>query len=177
MSVPRCEPFHAQIVGALVLSGATDEPGIACRTVLRCGALNIRRRPGTGPCRRLRQFVAETEAFDRYAERRRRSQGPRRRSLARSRRRSSPRPTAHSAAAPGTACSAGRGVAWSLTKPGCLPDIPFWVVGDRDLASDAFCERIWHLGAWPAIPPKKRRSPARPGPAMIAIVSRTSGPA
>ena len=38
---------------------------------------------------------------------------------------------------------------------GCLPDVPGWVVGDRGLASDAFRERIWDLGARPAIPPKR----------------------
>src|SRR5438105_1337947 len=38
---------------------------------------------------------------------------------------------------------------------GCLPDVPGWIVGDRGFASDAFRERIWNLGARPAIPPKR----------------------
>ncbi len=41
----------------------------------------------------------------------------------------------------------------------CLPDVPGWVVGDRGLASDAFRERIWDLGARPAIPPKRTDAP------------------
>ena len=36
-----------------------------------------------------------------------------------------------------------------------LPDAPFWVVGDRGLASHAFRERVWEMGARPAIPPKR----------------------
>ena len=40
-----------------------------------------------------------------------------------------------------------------------LPDAPDWVVGDRGLASDAFRERIWDLGARPAIPPKRTDAP------------------
>ena len=32
-------------------------------------------------------------------------------------------------------------------------------VGDRGLASDAFRERIWDLGARPAIPPKRTDAP------------------
>jgi transposase len=39
--------------------------------------------------------------------------------------------------------------------PGCLPDIPGWVVGDRGLAPDAFGERIRDLGARPAIPTRR----------------------
>lgn len=35
-----------------------------------------------------------------------------------------------------------------------LPDGPGWVVGDRGLASDNLRERIWSLGARPAIPPR-----------------------
>src|SRR3954453_1874122 len=60
---------------------------------------------------------------------------------------------------------------------GCLPDVPGWIVGDRGFASDAFRERIWNLGARPAIPPKRRDapSPARRGSTTIAISSRTSG--
>ena len=42
---------------------------------------------------------------------------------------------------------------------GCLPDVPGWIVGDRGFASDAFRERIWNLGARPAIPPKRRTAP------------------
>ncbi len=38
---------------------------------------------------------------------------------------------------------------------GCLPDIPGWVVGDRGLASDAFRDLIWDIGARPAIPPRR----------------------
>ena len=60
----------------------------------------------------------------------------------------------------------GRAVAFALAPgqahelpmgPGlldCLPDVPGWVVGDRGLASDTFRDRIWDLGARPAIPPK-----------------------
>jgi len=36
-----------------------------------------------------------------------------------------------------------------------LPDAPFWVVGDRGLASHAFREHVWDMGARPAIPPKR----------------------
>src|SRR3954451_10120307 len=42
---------------------------------------------------------------------------------------------------------------------GCLPDVPGWIVGDRGFASDTFRERIWNLGARPAIPPKRRTAP------------------
>ena len=42
---------------------------------------------------------------------------------------------------------------------GCLPDVPGWIVGDRGYASDAFRERIWDLGARPAIPAKRRDAP------------------
>ena len=42
---------------------------------------------------------------------------------------------------------------------GGLPDIPGWVVGDRGYASDAFRERIWDLGARPAIPPRRTDAP------------------
>jgi hypothetical protein len=41
----------------------------------------------------------------------------------------------------------------------CLPDIPGWVVGDRGLASDAFRDWIWDLGARPAIPPRRTDAP------------------
>jgi hypothetical protein len=40
-----------------------------------------------------------------------------------------------------------------------LPDVPGWVVGDRGLASDAFRQRIWDIGARPAIPPKRTDAP------------------
>ena len=40
-----------------------------------------------------------------------------------------------------------------------LPDVPAWVVGDRGHASDTFRQRIWDLGARPAIPPKKTDAP------------------
>jgi len=33
------------------------------------------------------------------------------------------------------------------------------VVGDRGLASDTFRDRIWDLGARPAIPPKRTDAP------------------
>ena len=42
---------------------------------------------------------------------------------------------------------------------GCLPDVPGWIGGDRGLASDAFRERIWAIGARPAIPPKRPDAP------------------
>src|SRR3712207_4441058 len=41
----------------------------------------------------------------------------------------------------------------------CLPEVPGWVVGDRGLASDAFRERIWDIGARPAMPPKRTDPP------------------
>ena len=65
----------------------------------------------------------------------------------------------------------GRAVAFALAPgqahelpmgPGlldCLPDVPGWVVGDRGLASDTFRDRIWDLGARPAIPPKRTDAP------------------
>ena len=42
---------------------------------------------------------------------------------------------------------------------GCLPDVPGWVVGDRGLASDAFRDRVWDMGARPAIPPRRTDPP------------------
>jgi transposase len=36
-----------------------------------------------------------------------------------------------------------------------LPEAPLWVVCDRGLASHAFRERVWDIGARPAIPPKR----------------------
>jgi transposase len=41
----------------------------------------------------------------------------------------------------------------------CLPDVPDWIVGDRGFASDAFRERIWDMGARPAIPPRRTDAP------------------
>jgi len=41
----------------------------------------------------------------------------------------------------------------------CLPDVPGWVVGDRGYASNAFRQRIWNIGARPAIPPKRTDAP------------------
>src|SRR4051812_12892858 len=65
----------------------------------------------------------------------------------------------------------GRAIAFALAPgqahepplaPGlldCLPDGPGWIVADRGLACDAFRERIWDLGARPAIPPKRTDAP------------------
>ena len=65
----------------------------------------------------------------------------------------------------------GRAVAFALAPgqahelplaPGlldCLPDVPGWVIGDRGLASGAFRERIWDMGARPAIPPRRTDAP------------------
>jgi hypothetical protein len=39
------------------------------------------------------------------------------------------------------------------------PDVPGWIVGDRGFASDAFRERLWNLGAPPAIPPRRTDPP------------------
>jgi transposase len=67
--------------------------------------------------------------------------------------------------------SSGRAVAFALAPgqahelplaPGLLerlPEAPLWVVGDRGLASHAFRERVWDLGARPAIPPKCNEEP------------------
>ena len=61
----------------------------------------------------------------------------------------------------------GRAVAFALAPgqahelplaPGLLdrlPEAPLWGVGDRGLASRAFRERVWDMGARPAIPPKR----------------------
>ena len=40
-----------------------------------------------------------------------------------------------------------------------LTAIPLWVVADKGYASDAFRERIWDMGARPAIPVKRRDAP------------------
>jgi hypothetical protein len=37
-----------------------------------------------------------------------------------------------------------------------LSDLPGWIIGDHGYASDAFHERIWSMGARPAIPPDAR---------------------
>ncbi len=42
---------------------------------------------------------------------------------------------------------------------GRLPEAPGGVVGDRGPASDAFLERVWSMGARPAIPPKRTDAP------------------
>ena len=65
----------------------------------------------------------------------------------------------------------GRAIAFALT-PGQrhelpmardlldrLPDVPGWVVGDRGLACDSLRERIWEIGARPAIPPRRTDAP------------------
>src|SRR3954471_20790511 len=41
----------------------------------------------------------------------------------------------------------------------CPGGVPGWIVGDRGFASDAFRERIWNLGARPAIPPRRTDAP------------------
>ena len=65
----------------------------------------------------------------------------------------------------------GRAIAFALAPgqahelpmaPGlldCLPDAPGWIVGDRGFASDALRERIWNMGARPAIPPRRTDAP------------------
>lgn len=67
--------------------------------------------------------------------------------------------------------SAGRAIAFSLAPAQAhelphavallarLPGVPLWVVGDRGYSSHAFRERIWNLGARPAIPTKKNEAP------------------
>jgi transposase len=74
----------------------------------------------------------------------------------------------------------GRAVAFALAPgqahelpmaPGlldCLPDVPGWVVGDRGLASDAFRDLIWNMGARPAIPPKRTDAPVACPPWIYA---------
>jgi transposase len=37
--------------------------------------------------------------------------------------------------------------------------IPAWIVADRGYASHAFRDLVWHLGARPAIPPKRNEAP------------------
>ena len=70
-----------------------------------------------------------------------------------------------------TADGRGRAIAFALAPgqahelplaPGLLnrlPDVPGWIIGDRGYASDAFRERIWNMGARPAIPAKRRDAP------------------
>ncbi len=41
----------------------------------------------------------------------------------------------------------------------CLPSVPKWVVADRGYPSHAFRERIWAMGARPAIPSKRNETP------------------
>ena len=65
----------------------------------------------------------------------------------------------------------GRAVAFALAPrqahelpiaPGlldCLPDVPGWGGGDRGFASGAFPERVWDMGARPAIPPRRTDVP------------------
>lgn len=40
-----------------------------------------------------------------------------------------------------------------------LPEVPGWIVGDRGYASHAFRQRIWDLGARPAVPAKRNETP------------------
>jgi transposase len=40
-----------------------------------------------------------------------------------------------------------------------LPEAPLWVVGDRGLASHAFRQQVWDLGARAAIPSKRNEAP------------------
>ena len=40
-----------------------------------------------------------------------------------------------------------------------LPATPLWVVADKGYASNAMRERIWDMGARPAIPAKRRDGP------------------
>ena len=47
-----------------------------------------------------------------------------------------------------------------------LPAVPGWSVGDRGYASDAFRQRVWDLGARPAVPPKANDAPVA-GPDWI----------
>ena len=44
--------------------------------------------------------------------------------------------------------------------PGCRPDVPGWIIGDRGYASDAFRARIGGMGARPAVPPRRTDAPA-----------------
>lgn len=42
-----------------------------------------------------------------------------------------------------------------------LPDAPLWVVGDRGFSSDSLRERVWDMGAKPAIPTKRNEAAVR----------------
>ena len=42
-----------------------------------------------------------------------------------------------------------------------LPDNPLWLVADRGYSSDAIRERVWDMGARPAIPTKRNEAPVR----------------
>ena len=42
-----------------------------------------------------------------------------------------------------------------------LPDIPLWLVADKGYSSDALRERVWNMGARPAIPAKRNEAPVR----------------
>lgn len=47
-----------------------------------------------------------------------------------------------------------------------LPEVPRWVVADRGYASGGFRQRVWDLGARPAVPAKRNEAPVA-GPAWI----------
>jgi transposase len=40
-----------------------------------------------------------------------------------------------------------------------VPGVPLWVVGDKGLAAHSFRERVWAMGARPAIPAKSNEEP------------------
>lgn len=42
-----------------------------------------------------------------------------------------------------------------------LADAPLWVVGDRGFSSDDLRERVWAMGAKPAIPAKRNEAAVR----------------
>jgi transposase len=42
---------------------------------------------------------------------------------------------------------------------GRLADVPGWIAGDRGFAADGFRDRIWAMGARPAIPPRSTAAP------------------
>src|SRR3954471_16390587 len=48
---------------------------------------------------------------------------------------------------------------WRRFCLAACPAVPGWIVGDRGFAADALRERIWDLGARPAIPPKRTDAP------------------
>ena len=49
-----------------------------------------------------------------------------------------------------------------------LPDSPLWLVADRGYSSDAIRERVWDMGARPAIPTKRNEAAVR-CPAWIYV--------